>query len=168
MTATASVIDRYFEATSTHDAHAIVDLFTPTAIVVDEGKTHRGTAEIREWQDQAASEYEYTTTIVNRVPAGDTACAVTVRLEGNFPGGTADLTFDFLLADGLISGLTIAPLSRRSGSRRLARSGPGAAALTAVALSTITEQGDVRISGAHLIDLSPRPGISDRRLRRRV
>jgi uncharacterized protein (TIGR02246 family) len=109
MTNTASVVDRYFEATSRHDAHAIVDLFTPAAVVVDEGKTHRGTAEIRKWQHQAASEYEYTTTIVNRVPAGDTACAVTARLEGNFPGGTADLTFDFLLANGLISSLTIAP-----------------------------------------------------------
>lgn len=102
-------VDRYFAADGRRDADAIVDLFTADAVVVDEGRTRRGTAEIREWQDHAASEYEYTTTVLDRVPDGEFACAVTVRLEGNFPGGTADLTFDFLLADGLISALTIAP-----------------------------------------------------------
>jgi ketosteroid isomerase-like protein len=109
MTTPAQLVDRYFEAASRHDADAIVNLFTADAFVVDEGKTRRGTAEIRDWQDHSASEYEYTTTVLARVPTGDSACSVTVRLEGNFPGGTADLSFDFLLADGLISGLTIAP-----------------------------------------------------------
>ena len=108
MSPTTQLVDRYFEAASTHDADAIVNLFTADAFVVDEGKTRRGTAEIRDWQDHAASEYVYTTTVLNRVASGDNACAVTVRLEGNFPGGTAGLTFDFLLSDGLISGLTIA------------------------------------------------------------
>lgn len=46
-----------------------------------------------------------TATLVNRY----FEAAATVRLDGNFPGGTALLRFDFLLADGLISGLTIAP-----------------------------------------------------------
>lgn len=66
-------------------------------------------AEIRAWQVHSASEYDYTTTVLARVPTGDSACAVTVRRDGNVPGGTANLNFDFLLADGLISGLTIAP-----------------------------------------------------------
>ncbi len=105
MTTSAKLIDRSFEAASTHDANAIVDLFTADAFVVDEGKARHGPAEIRDWQSGTASEYEYTTTVLDRVPDGDVACAATVRLEGNFPGGTADLLF----ADGLISGLTIAP-----------------------------------------------------------
>jgi uncharacterized protein (TIGR02246 family) len=109
MTQTGNLVDRYFEAASTHDADAIVNLFTADAVVIDEGRTRRGTAEIRDWQNHAASEYEYTTTVLDRVRAGDAACVVTVRLEGNFPGGTADLRFDFLLSQGLISGLTIAP-----------------------------------------------------------
>lgn len=109
MSPTATLVDRYFSADGRRDADAIVDLFTADAVVIDEGRTRRGTAEIRDWQDHAASEYQYTTTVLNRVADGDTACAVTVRLEGNFPGGTADLKFDFRLADGLISALTIAP-----------------------------------------------------------
>jgi hypothetical protein len=47
--------------------------------------------------------------MLDRVCAGDSACVVTMRLEGNFPGGTADLKFDFHMTDGLISRLTIAP-----------------------------------------------------------
>ncbi len=109
MTPTATLVDRYFAADSRRDTDAIVGLFTPDAVVIDEGVTRRGTAEIRDWQNHAASEYQYTTTVLDRVPDGDAACAVTVRLEGNFPGGTADLTFDFLLSAGLISSLTIAP-----------------------------------------------------------
>lgn len=109
MPTAAQLVDQYFEAASTHDAEAIVNLFTADAFVVDEGKTRRGSAEIRDWQDHSASEYDYTTTVLARLPTGDSACSVTVRLAGNFPGGTADLNFAFELADGLISGLTIAP-----------------------------------------------------------
>jgi hypothetical protein len=77
--------------------------------VVDEGRTRHGTAEIRDWQDHAVSEYEYTTTVLERASKGDARCAATVRLEGNFPGGVADLHFDFAFAGDRISALTIAP-----------------------------------------------------------
>lgn len=109
MSPTATLVDRYFAADGRRDADAIVDLFTTDAVVIDEGQTRHGTAEIRDWQDHAASEYQYTTTVLERVSDGDAAYSVTARLEGNFPGGTADLRFDFVLTDGLISALTIAP-----------------------------------------------------------
>ncbi|MDX6231059.1 MAG: hypothetical protein QOI76_4449, partial [Frankiales bacterium] len=32
---------------------------------------------------------------------------VNARIEGDFPGGVVDLTFDFTLADGLIADLSI-------------------------------------------------------------
>ncbi len=109
MTPTSTLVDRYFAADRRRDADAVVGLFTANAVVIDEGRARRGTAEIRDWQDHAASDYKYTTTVLDRVFGSDSTCAVTVRLDGNFPGGTADLTFDFVLADGLISALTIAP-----------------------------------------------------------
>ena len=40
---------------------------------------------------------------------GDNRFRVTGRLDGNFPGGTANLNFHFTLAGGLISYLKIAP-----------------------------------------------------------
>jgi ketosteroid isomerase-like protein len=51
----ASVITRYFEADARRDIEAIVALFTDEAVVVDEGQTYHGTAEIRGWQKGAAS-----------------------------------------------------------------------------------------------------------------
>ena len=51
----ASVITRYFEADARRDIEAIVALFTDEAVVVDEGQTYHGTAEIRGWQEGAAS-----------------------------------------------------------------------------------------------------------------
>ena len=49
--------------------------------------------------------------MLNCLPAGDDDVAVVARLEGNFPGGTADLQFDFRVVDALISRLTISPAS---------------------------------------------------------
>ena len=56
-----SVIALYFEADARRDIDAIVALFTNEAIVVDEGQTYHGTAQIRGWQEGAASRYQYTT-----------------------------------------------------------------------------------------------------------
>ncbi len=109
MPPSTDLIDRYFEADRTHDVDALVGLFTPAGVVVDDGKTHRGSLEIRAWRDTATSQYLYTTTQVERQPSGDTGAIVTARLKGNFPGGTVDLRFAFQVADALITHLTIAP-----------------------------------------------------------
>jgi ketosteroid isomerase-like protein len=104
-----AVIDRYFEADAIRDIDAITALFTPDAVVVDEGETRRGTAEIEQWQRGAASKYEYTTRILGTETTGPNTTRVSGRLEGNFPGGTADLKWDFTLAGRFISRLEIAP-----------------------------------------------------------
>ena len=39
-------------------------LFAADAIVIDEGQTRRGTAEIRAWRENVASVYRYTTELV--------------------------------------------------------------------------------------------------------
>ena len=59
----APVITRYFEADARRDIDAIVALFTDEAVVVDEGQTYHGTAQIRGWQEGAASQYQYTTEV---------------------------------------------------------------------------------------------------------
>ena len=58
-----SVITRYFEADARRDSDAIVALFTDEAVVIDEGQTYHGTAQIRGWQEGAASQYQYTTEV---------------------------------------------------------------------------------------------------------
>ena len=103
------VVSRYFEADARRDVEAVLALFLDDAVVIDEGAEWRGRGEIRRWRLGPAAKYEYTTTVA-RVDAGDdTHYRAGGRIDGNFPGGTAELVWDFSLAGGRISRLKIAP-----------------------------------------------------------
>ncbi len=103
------VISRYFERDADRDIESIVGLFAEDATVIDEGEELHGTAEIRAWQTGAASKYNYTTEITGTEALGPDRYLVTGRLTGNFPGGTADLKWDFTIESQHITRLTIAP-----------------------------------------------------------
>jgi ketosteroid isomerase-like protein len=103
------VITRYFEADARRDIDAVVALFSDDAVVVDEGETWRGISEIRAWRQGPASRYQYTTEVFDTERTGEDEYLVTGRLEGNFPGGTAELAWGFTLAGDRIRHLHIAP-----------------------------------------------------------
>jgi ketosteroid isomerase-like protein len=103
------VISRYFGLDAQRDTEGIVALFADDAIVVDEGQAYRGTTEIRAWQLGPASKYVYTTEVLKVEASDPDRYLVTGRLTGNFPGGTADLRWDFSVADDQIKRLVIAP-----------------------------------------------------------
>jgi hypothetical protein len=107
--APADVIRRYFELDAGRHIDAIVALFSDDATVVDEGETRHGTAEIRAWQIGPASKYTYTTEILDTHVLNADRHVVTGRLTGNFPGGTAELKWDFTVTGGRIRRLVIAP-----------------------------------------------------------
>ena len=69
-TFTPAVITRYFAAQAARNFDTLVTLFADDAIVIDEGKTRRGTKEIRAWRENVASVYEYTSDLVG-VEAAD-------------------------------------------------------------------------------------------------
>ena len=96
--APAEVVRRYFALDADRDVDAIVALFGDDAIVVDEGEARHGTTEIRAWQLGPASRYRYTTEVLGTVALEPDRYVVTGRLTGNFPGGTADLNWDFTIA----------------------------------------------------------------------
>ena len=102
-------VTRYFEADARRDHDAVIALFSDDAIVVDERHTWRGRNEIRAWRTGPASKYAYTTEIAAIEQTGDDTWRATGRLEGNFPGGTADLNWDFTITGELVSRLEIAP-----------------------------------------------------------
>jgi ketosteroid isomerase-like protein len=108
-TATPDVVSRYFDTTARQDLDAMVGLFAEDAVVIDEGHTYRGTAEIRGWKDGVASKYEYTTTLISSESIGDGTYLLVNRVEGNFPGGVVDLKFRFGVAGDKIRHLEIAP-----------------------------------------------------------
>jgi ketosteroid isomerase-like protein len=103
------VVASYFEHDADRDIDSIVNLFADDATVVDEREEHRGTAEIRAWQTGAASKYTYTTEITSTEVLAPDRYLVTGRLTGSFPGGTADLKWDFTIAGRHITRLIIAP-----------------------------------------------------------
>jgi hypothetical protein len=107
--APAEVVRRYFTLDADRNIDAIVALFADDATVVDEGETRHGTMEIRAWQIGLASRYRYTTEVLGTVAVEPDRYVVTGRLTGNFPGGIAELKWDFTLAGGRIRRLVIAP-----------------------------------------------------------
>jgi hypothetical protein len=102
-------VTRYFQADAARDVETILSLFTDDAVVVDERETWSGAEAIRAWRLGPASRYQYTTKVADISPSGEDRYRATGRLEGNFPGGTAQLNWDFTLAGDLISRLEIAP-----------------------------------------------------------
>lgn len=106
---TQQIVSRYFEADASREDEAILALFTDDAVVTDEGGTWRGKPQIRDWRLGPAAKYEYTTTITQIDRINDNHYRASGHIDGNFPGATADLKWDFILVDGLIGGLEIAP-----------------------------------------------------------
>lgn len=102
-----SSVTAYLDAHVIRDADAALPLFVDDPVITDEGKTYQGKDAIRGWIESAASEYTYTTTETGFARPGPNHVQVFARFEGNFPGGVADVVYDFQLRDGLISSLTI-------------------------------------------------------------
>nr|ABP43415.1 conserved hypothetical protein [Mycolicibacterium gilvum PYR-GCK] len=97
--------------TTPEDGRA-VDTFTVDAVVTDEGNNYAGRDEIAAWLTAAAGEYTYTSeftgaTVLERQT--DTTVDVGQRLEGDFPGGVAELHYRFTLDGTSISRLVIEP-----------------------------------------------------------
>jgi hypothetical protein len=103
------VIRRYFVLDADREIDSIVALFSDDATVVDEGETRRGTPAVRAWQTGPASRYTYTTDVLGVEALTADRVVVSGRLTGNFPGGTAELKWEFTVADDRISQLVIAP-----------------------------------------------------------
>jgi hypothetical protein len=102
-------IGEYLTAHNAGNAAASAALMTPDAHVTDDGQTYIGLPAIEQWLDRAASEYTYTTTYLGAVRHQPDRWTITQRLDGDFPGGTVELHYDFTLVGDLISRLVIAP-----------------------------------------------------------
>ncbi len=102
-------VQRYLDVAGEGDTATLLGCFTSDAVVHDEGQTFHGHDEIRRWRETVTSRFTYTVTVLGSEELNPDEWVVPVRLDGNFPGGTARLRFRLTLRDGLISQLTIAP-----------------------------------------------------------
>jgi hypothetical protein len=103
-----AVVTRYLAAADAGDLAALADCFTSAGTVTDEGRTYRGREEIIGWREALAGKWTYTSTVSGSRPISAQEHNVSVHVEGNFPGGVADLRYRFTLREGLIEDLTIA------------------------------------------------------------
>lgn len=84
-------------------------LFTEDAVVSDQGETFRGRKEIRRWIDESIHLFTTTLTFLGAREV-DGMVGASYRLEGDFPGGVAELEYQFHLDDeGRIVQLDFAP-----------------------------------------------------------
>jgi ketosteroid isomerase-like protein len=104
-----ATIRAYLAAHAAKEADAAARTFSPDAVVIDEGRTFRGTAQVREFLRKAGGEYTYTTDLIGAEHIDDEHWVAVNRLEGDFPGGVVQLRYRFTLVDDLITELVIAP-----------------------------------------------------------
>jgi ketosteroid isomerase-like protein len=102
-----ATIRAFLAAHSAGEAGAAVRTFRNDAVVVDQGETFRGTEQVLHFLQDAGSEFTYTTELIAARRDDDAHWVVVNRIEGDFPGGVADLDYRFTITDGLISELTI-------------------------------------------------------------
>jgi hypothetical protein len=112
-TSLPTIISDYLAASDGGSVDAIVMCFTEDALVLDEGNQWRGHAQIRQWREGVAAAFEYTVEVRGADELGQVDSVerhdVYTHLEGNFPGGTVDLTQKFGLRDNRIATLQIMP-----------------------------------------------------------
>lgn len=101
-------IARYFEADRDTAFDKVLACFTDTAVVLDEGVTHRGRAAIGAWKARATRQYTYTVEPVAIASDGQRE-VVTGHLVGDFPGSPLDLRYAFVLDRDKIAELEIRP-----------------------------------------------------------
>lgn len=101
------VVTAHLAAHGAGDVERELACYAEDAVVVDDGKTHRGQTEIREWLT-ASKGYTYTVTLLSVRPDADHWTAAQ-RLEGDFPGGVVDLRYRYSVDGDRIAELVIAP-----------------------------------------------------------
>ncbi len=100
------VIGSFLVAHAARDVDGARSAFTPTAEVVDQGVTYRGTAALRTFLGTAGAD-DYTTQLVGTQRLDDAVWLAHNRIAGDFPGGVADLTYRFELSGDLVDRLEI-------------------------------------------------------------
>src|SRR5689334_24761960 len=103
-----TTIREFLAASTVHDAETASSFLVEDVVVVDQDETFRGRDEVHAFLRDAGTEFEYTTEQIGARRVDDDHWVVTLRLEGTFPGGVADLDYRFTLREGLITELVIA------------------------------------------------------------
>jgi len=98
------VIADLVKAQNNFDSAAYADCFSETAVVFDEGKTHTGKMEIKNWIAKANQDYQAT---MNPIEYAETTQILKAETSGNFPGSPIVLQYHLEINNGYIQSLKI-------------------------------------------------------------
>lgn len=98
----------FLAASTVHDADTASSFLVDDIVIIDQNETFRGRDEVHAFLRDAGAEFEYTTEQIGARRVDDDHWVVTLRLEGTFPGGVADLDYRFTLRGDLVTELVIA------------------------------------------------------------
>jgi hypothetical protein len=76
-------IATFIEATNAHNTEGLLETFTRSAVITDEGQEYRGIAAIREWSDEKNIGAKVILDVVDLVNS-DGKTIVTVKVDGDF------------------------------------------------------------------------------------
>jgi len=99
-----NAITNLVTAQNNFDSQAYADCFSETAVVFDEGKTHTGKIEIKNWIEKANQTYK---AIMKPLEYSTTEETLEAEISGDFPGSPLVLTYRFELKDTQIQSLKI-------------------------------------------------------------
>jgi hypothetical protein len=94
------------EAQQHHDSEAYAKSFAPNAKVFDEGETHEGYDEIKQWISQANAKYNATMEALD-YRESSSGGVLKAKISGTFPGSPVVLTYHLKFKGNLISSLEI-------------------------------------------------------------
>ncbi|RZK12756.1 MAG: nuclear transport factor 2 family protein [Flavobacterium sp.] len=100
------VVADLIKAQNEFDAVTYANLFSETAVVFDEGKTHKGRPEIERWIDHSNKNYQSVMKPLDYTENG-TASILAAPCSGTFPGSPIALKFHFNIVDGQIQHLKV-------------------------------------------------------------
>ena len=100
------VLTDLIKAQNEFDAVRYANLFSETAVVFDEGKTHNGRLEIERWIDHSNKNYQSVMKPLEYTENGTTSI-LTAECSGTFPGSPITLKFHFDIVDGQIQHLKV-------------------------------------------------------------
>jgi hypothetical protein len=100
------VITELVKTQNSFDSVAYANCFSETAVVFDEGKTHKGRKEIADWITDANERYQATMEPVS-FEEKETESILKVEVSGKFDGSPIVLSYHLEIADGSIQSLKI-------------------------------------------------------------
>ena len=100
------VLDELVAAQNNFDSAAYANCFSETAVVFDEGKTHKGRKEIEHWIADANERYKSVMKPVG-FEEKESESLLKAEVSGTFPGSPILMTYHLEMADELIQSLKI-------------------------------------------------------------